>query len=154
MLPTGTITLRYHLKKVVRMSDHLRFQSPPTMPPTRGYTHVVDTTAPYRAVYTSGQLGFTPEGQLASDFRGQATQCFVNLKAALAATGADFSHVVKITNFFVNMDDLQTFFEVRDRYVNTEAPPASTAIQVSRLAVPGALYEIEAVALVPLDPAK
>jgi len=134
-------------------SDHLRFQSPPTMPPTRGYTQVVDTTAPYRAVYTAGQLGFTPQGQLASDFRAQATQCFENLRAALAAAGADFSHVVKITNFFVNMDDLPTFFEVRDRYVNIKAPPASTAVQVSRLAVPGALFEVEAVALVPLAPA-
>jgi hypothetical protein len=38
---------------------------------------------------------------------------------------------------------------VRDRYVNTKAPPASTAIQVARLAREGALFEVEAVAVIP-----
>jgi enamine deaminase RidA (YjgF/YER057c/UK114 family) len=38
---------------------------------------------------------------------------------------------------------------VRDRYVDTEAPPASTAIQISKLAREGALFEIEAIAVVP-----
>ena len=68
---------------------------------------------------------------------------------ALAAVGADFSHVVKITNYFVDMAHLQTFFEVRDRFVHTEAPPASTAVQVVKLARPEALFEIEAIAVVP-----
>jgi hypothetical protein len=40
------------------------------------------------------------------------------------------------------------FFEVRDRFVNTKAPPASTAIQVGRLARDGALFEVEAVAVI------
>jgi enamine deaminase RidA (YjgF/YER057c/UK114 family) len=47
------------------------------------------------------------------------------------------------------MAHLQTFFEVRDRYVNTKAPPASTAIQIVKLAREGALYEIEAIAVLP-----
>jgi enamine deaminase RidA (YjgF/YER057c/UK114 family) len=38
---------------------------------------------------------------------------------------------------------------VRDKYVNTAAPPASTAVQISKLARDGALFEIEAVAFVP-----
>jgi predicted SPOUT superfamily RNA methylase MTH1 len=41
------------------------------------------------------------------------------------------------------------FFEVRDAFVNTKAPPASTAIQVGRLARDGALFEVEAVAVIP-----
>ena len=60
-----------------------------------------------------------------------------------------FEHVVKITNFFVDMSHLPVFFEVRDAFVNTKAPPASTAIQVGRLARDGALFEIEAVAVIP-----
>ena len=83
------------------------------------------------------------------DFRAQATQCFENLKAGLASVGAGFEHVVKITNFFVDMAHLPVFFEVRDSFVNTKAPPASTAIQVGRLAREGALFEVEAVAVVP-----
>src|SRR4029079_9342083 len=124
------------------------------MPPPRGYTQVVETTGPGRTVYLSGQLGMTTAGAFAgSAFRAQAIQCFENLKAGLAAVGAGFEHVVKITNFFTNMGDLPAFFEVRDRYVNTNAPPASTAIQIGRLAREGALFEVEAVAVLPAQSA-
>jgi enamine deaminase RidA (YjgF/YER057c/UK114 family) len=129
-----------------------RFVNPKSMPAPRGYTQVVETAAPGRTIYLSGQLGMTPAGAFAGapgDYRAQATQCFENLKAGLEAVGAGFEHVVKITNFFVDMDHLPVFFEVRDRYVNTKAPPASTAIQIGRLARDGALFEIEAVAVVP-----
>ena len=60
-----------------------------------------------------------------------------------------FEHVVKVTNYLVDMAHLPTYFEVRDRYVDTKAPPASTTIQISKLAHDGALYEIEAIAVVP-----
>ena len=133
-----------------------RFANPPTMPAPRGYTQVVETTGPGRTIYLSGQLGMTPDGAFAGapgDFRAQAAQCFENLKAGLASVGAGFEHVVKITNFFVDMAHLPAFFEVRDRYVNTKAPPASTAIQIGRLAREGALFEVEAVAVIP-DKAK
>jgi enamine deaminase RidA (YjgF/YER057c/UK114 family) len=47
------------------------------------------------------------------------------------------------------MAHLPIFFEVRDRYVNTKAPPASTAVQIVKLARPDALFEIEAIAVIP-----
>jgi len=127
------------------------FSNPSTMPPTRGYTHVVETQSPSRTIYIAGQLGMTPDGKFAGepgDFRAQATQCFENLKAALEAAGAAFANVVKITNYFIDIAHLPVYIEVRDRYVNTKAPPASTAVQISKLAVPGALFEIEAIAVV------
>ena len=125
------------------------FINPSTMPATRGYTHVVETSGPSRTVYISGQLGMTPDGKFSGDFRQQATQCFENLKAALAAVGGGFEHVVKITNYFVDINHLPYFFEVRDCYVNTKAPPASTAVQIVKLAREGALFEIEAIAVLP-----
>jgi enamine deaminase RidA (YjgF/YER057c/UK114 family) len=127
------------------------------MPPPRGYTMVVEATGPGRTLYIAGQLGMTPEGRFAGepgDFRAQAVQCFENLKAALASAGASFKDVVKITNFFVDMKHLPIFFEVRDKYVNTKAPPASTAIEISKLARDGALFEIEAIAVLPARTAK
>jgi enamine deaminase RidA (YjgF/YER057c/UK114 family) len=129
-----------------------RFANPKTMPAPRGYTQVVEATGPGRTVYLSGQLGMTTGGAFAGapgDFRAQATQCFENLKAGLASVGAAFEHVVKVTNFFIDMSHLPVFFEVRDAFVNTKSPPASTAIQVGRLARDGALFEIEAVAVIP-----
>jgi enamine deaminase RidA (YjgF/YER057c/UK114 family) len=134
------------------MTAH-RFVNPPTMPATRGYTHVVETKGPGRTIYLAGQLGMTPDGKFAGapgDFKAQAAQCFENLKLALAAVDAGFEHVVKVTSYFVDMTHLPLYFEVRDRYVNTKAPPASTAVQISKLAREGALFEIEAIAVVPL----
>ena len=129
-----------------------RFENPSTMPPTRGYTHVVETTSPCRTIYIAGQLGVTADGKFAGspgDFRAQATQCFENLRHALAAVGAGFEHVVKVTNYFTDMTHLPIYLEVRNRYVDTKAPPASTAVQISKLAHEGALFEIEAIAVVP-----
>jgi enamine deaminase RidA (YjgF/YER057c/UK114 family) len=129
-----------------------RFLNPPTMPATRGYTHVVETKGPSRTIYLAGQLGMTPDGKFAGapgDFHAQATQCFENLKMALAAVDAGFEHVVKVTAFFVDMAHLPLYSDVRDRYVDTKNPPASTAVQISRLARDGALFEIEAIAVVP-----
>jgi 2-iminobutanoate/2-iminopropanoate deaminase len=133
------------------------FLNPSTMPATRGYTHVVETTGPARTAYIAGQLGMTPDGKFAGgpgDFKAQAAQCFENLKLALAAVGGGFEHVVKITNYFVDMAHLPAFFEVRDRYVNSKAPPASTAVQIVRLAREGALFEVEAIAVIPARNAK
>ena len=130
----------------------VRFSNPSTMPPPRGYSMVVEATGPGRTIYIAGQLGMTPQGQFAGapgDFRAQATQCFENMKAALGSVGASFKDVAKITNFFTDMAHLPLFFEVRDKYVNTKAPPASTAIQVVKLARDGALFEIEAIAVLP-----
>jgi enamine deaminase RidA (YjgF/YER057c/UK114 family) len=140
------------IKRAGRAKVSNNFSNPKTMPAPRGYTQVVETTGPGRTVYLSGQLGMTPGGAFAGapgDFRAQATQCFENLNAGLKSVGAGFEHVVKITNFFVDMAHLPAFFEVRDAYVNTKAPPASTAIQVGRLAREGALFEVEAVAVIP-----
>lgn len=134
------------------MPNH-RFQNPPTMHATRGYSHVVETRSPSRTVYIAGQLGRTVDGGLAGtpgDFRAQATQAFENLKLALAAADAGFEHVVKVTAYFTDIaSDIGTYLEVRNRYVNTKAPPASTAIEISKLAHDGALFEIEAIAVVP-----
>jgi enamine deaminase RidA (YjgF/YER057c/UK114 family) len=130
-----------------------RFINPATMPATRGYTHVVETHSPSRTIYISGQLGMTLDGTFAGspgDFRAQAEQCFANLKLALAEVGATFDHVVKVTAFFVDIAHLPLYFEVRDRYVSTKAPPASTAVQITKLAREPALFEIEAIAVVPV----
>jgi len=125
-----------------------RFINPPTISKPPGYTHVVETTGPGKTIYIARQLGFTVDGKLPEDFRGQAMQAFENLKNALAAVGAEFKHVVKINNYIIDMPaNIGTFREVRDRYLNMSAPPASTAVGVPALARPGALFEIEAIAV-------
>ena len=70
------------------MPSNLRFMNPSAIAKPGGYSHVVEATGPGRIVYIAGQLGLKPDGNIAGDFRAQATQAFENLKAALAAVGA------------------------------------------------------------------
>ena len=128
----------------------LRFQNPPEIapPPGNGYTHVVETTGVGRTIYVAGQLGLKPSGEVAGDMRAQTVQAFENLKVALRAAGADFSHVVKTTNFLTDIADLPIFREVRDQYL-ADPKPASTTLSISALARPDAVIEIEAIAFVP-----
>src|SRR3984893_4426868 len=132
------------------MSIH-RFHNPPAIGKPSGYTHVVEAASPGRILCSAGQLGLDVDNKLvggSGDFRAQAEQTFVNLKNALAAAGVGFAHGVKLNNDLINMAHLCIFREVRDRYVDPSAPPASTTIAISNLARPGALIEVEAVAVV------
>ena len=88
------------------------------------------------------------------DFRAQAVQVFDNLKAALAAVGAGFADVVKLNSYLADIAHLPILREVRTRYLNAAALPASTTIAVSKFARPGALLEVEAVAVLPLKAAR
>src|SRR5689334_23954052 len=109
----------------------LKFQNPAGIAKPGGYTHVVEAMGPGRIVYIAGQLGLKPDGQIAGDFRAQATQAFENLKNALAAVGATFNDVVKLNNYLVDIGtNLSIYREVRDRYVNVSQPPASTTVGV------------------------
>jgi len=130
------------------MSSNLRFMNPEAIAKPGGYSHVVEITGPGRIVYIAGQLGLKPDGKIAGDFRAQTVQAFENLKAALAAVGATFNDVVKLNNYLVDITaNIGAYREVRDKYVNTAQPPASTTIGVPALARDGALFETEAIVM-------
>lgn len=138
------------------MATPLRFLNPKKLSKPPGYTHVVEATGPGRIIYVAGQLGLDASGALAGqpgDFRAQAIQTFDNLKEALAEVGATFNDVVKLNNYLTDLKYLPIFREVRDMYINTSKPPASTTIQIAALAREGALLETEAIALLAAKPA-
>jgi enamine deaminase RidA (YjgF/YER057c/UK114 family) len=126
-----------------------RFINPEGMHAPTGYTHVVEVTAG-RPVYISGQVALDRTGALVGpgDVGAQARQVFENLRAALGSVGAGFEQVVKLTFYLMDATQLPAVREVRDRYVDTARPPASTAVEVRRLALDGLLIEVEAVAVV------
>ena len=114
------------------------------------YSHAVRVeTADATWIYVSGQVALDAEGDLVApnNLRGQTEQVFENLTAILEANGATWDDVVKITTFVTTMKDLDGMREVRARYLPKE-PPASTAVQISALVLPGAVIEIEAVAVI------
>jgi 2-iminobutanoate/2-iminopropanoate deaminase len=98
----------------------------------------------------SGVVPVDGEGVLVGgdDVVAQTRQVLANLGAVLAAAGATFAEVVKVTIYLTDIADRARINPVRQE-VFGEARPASTLVEVSALAVPGAKLEIEAVAIVP-----
>src|SRR5437660_1812880 len=132
------------------MPENIRFSSPDTLQKPPGYSHVVELTGPGRTVYFAGQLGIDKSGRMGANAREQIEIAFENVKAALTSVGANFGNIVKLNNYIVDIGtNIAHYREVRDKYVNTAAPPASTTIGVPQLARPGALFEVEAVAVLP-----
>jgi enamine deaminase RidA (YjgF/YER057c/UK114 family) len=131
------------------MPDNIRFSSPDTLQKPPGYSHVVEVTGG-RTVYFAGQLGIDKSGKMGANAREQIEIAFENVKAALTSVGANFGNIVRLNNYIVDIaTNIAHYREVRDKYVNTAAPPASTTIGVPQLARPGALFEIEAIAVLP-----
>jgi enamine deaminase RidA (YjgF/YER057c/UK114 family) len=133
------------------MAAKIRFHNPSTLAKPPGYSYVVETTGPGRTVYFAGQLGLDLNNKLVGapgDFRAQCMQAFENLRLALAGAGATFKDLVKINSYVVDIgSNIAHFRDVRDRFLNMAAPPASTTVGVPALARPGGLFEIEAVAV-------
>ena len=127
-----------------------RHLSPDTLHKPFGYSHVVEVTGG-RLVFLAGQVALDKDGNTVGhgDLRAQTEQVFANIRAGLAAVGADFSSHAKMTTYLTDMSGVAILREVRDKYLDLENPPASTAIQVAALARPEWMIEIEVVAVLP-----
>jgi enamine deaminase RidA (YjgF/YER057c/UK114 family) len=130
-----------------------RLFNPDTMAkPTAGYSQVAEVNGG-KIVYIAGQVALDRSGNLVGkdDFRAQVQQVFENLKAAVEAAGGDFNSVIKLNYYCAESVDpaqMPLTREVRDKYVNTASPPASTFVVVKRLVRPDYLIEVEATAVV------
>ena len=115
--------------------------------PISHFTHAVRAGD---LLFVSGIVAVDTEGRLVGgdDVVAQARQVFDNMGAVLAAAGCAFADVVKVTVYLTDIDDRPRINPVRQE-VFGEARPASTLVEVPRLAVEGAKVEVECVALVP-----
>lgn len=134
-------------------TSHIRFIQPPNMS-KQSFSHAVEATLPGRLIYVAGQMGLDINGKLVGapgDFRAQATQAWQNVKDALAAAGAGIEHIIKVSQFIADMRAHQPILrEVRALFTDRSTPqPASTLVQVSLFTREGALYEVDAVAVLP-----
>ncbi len=130
-------------------ANTIRFVNPPASHHTVGYSHVGEVLAG-RPIFISGQVALDAGGNLVGpdDLQAQTEQLFRNLEAALTAVGATFDDVVKFTYFMVDIGQIPVVRAIRDRYINTANPPASSAVEVRRLYRDDVLIEVEAVAVV------
>jgi 2-iminobutanoate/2-iminopropanoate deaminase len=111
-------------------------------------SHYTDAVRAGDLLFVSGCVPVDGRGTLVEgDVVAQTRQVFANVGAVLAAAGASFGDVVKVTVFLTDVDDRAAVNTVRTE-VFGDARPASTLVEVSRLAIPGARIEVEAVAFV------
>src|SRR5262245_58342361 len=129
----------------------VRYSNPPGMSTPTAYHHVVEVNGPHRTIYVAGQTGADATGKVAPDFRAQSVQVFENIKTALASVGGGFDNEVKLTSYLTNIEaHAPEYREVRASYfTNRSALPASTLLQVPRLANPAYLLEVEVVRVLP-----
>ena len=115
-------------------------------------SHYTDAVEAGGFLYISGMLPVTADGELVGtgDVIRQSEQVLDNVGAVLQAAGATFGDVVRVGLYVRDMADRELINTVRRRYFG-DARPASTLVEVSALANPDALVEIEAVALLPRD---
>lgn len=113
-----------------------------------GFSQAWSVTGADKVVFVSGQAPISPEGQLVGegDFEAQTAQVFDNMKAVLEASGAGFDSVVKITVYLTDIGRLRDFGRIKAGYIQG-AQPASTAVGVTSLALPGMMVEVEAIAV-------
>jgi reactive intermediate/imine deaminase len=113
-------------------------------------SHYTDGVEAGGFLYISGMMPVDANGDLVGDgdVVRQAEQVLDNIAAVLRASGASFADIVKVGVYVTNMADRTLINTVRRRYFG-DARPASTLVEVSALAAPGALVEIDAVALLP-----
>jgi 2-iminobutanoate/2-iminopropanoate deaminase len=123
------------------------FMVPGMSEPVSHFTHVVRAG---RLVFVSGCVATDAQGRVVggNDVVAQARQTHENIKRCLAAAGATFADICKVTVFLRNINDREKVNTVRKEYFGAHRP-ASTLVEISRLVREEYLVEIEATAVLP-----
>ena len=131
----------------VASGQNIERSNPEGMTQPTGYNHLVKAG---NLMFIAGQVALDAEGNVVGEenMTAQVRQVLENMKTVLASEGADFSNVVKINIFTTDIERFREATEVRREYFGGH-PPASTLVQIERLARPVFLVEIEAIAIVP-----
>jgi enamine deaminase RidA (YjgF/YER057c/UK114 family) len=126
------------------MSELTRIPAPDGVAAAAQYSHVVTGTGRFVAV--AGQLPLDEDRRLVGegDPEAQARQVFENLRRCLAAAGAGFDDVVKLTYFVTDMAHMPAIRTARAAHLPDDRLPAASAVQVAALVRPEFLMEIEA----------
>jgi enamine deaminase RidA (YjgF/YER057c/UK114 family) len=122
--------------------------NPWTWQDRRGYTQAWRVEAPSTIVFISGQVALDDDGDLVApgDFEGQARRTFDNIGRVLEQAGATFADVVKLTVYLTDISRLPDYGRIKAGFIPGQQP-ASTAVGVTALAVPGLMIEVEATAV-------
>ena len=131
------------------MARITRTNPPGIARPFSNYSHVVTAEGASKLVFCAGQVAADEQGNVLppDDFDAQAKMVMANLEKALAAGGATFADVTKVTIYIVNPHDVQKARGILSTYFGA-SPPGSTLCILRGLANPNFLVEVEAIAAV------
>jgi 2-iminobutanoate/2-iminopropanoate deaminase len=133
-------------------APNVQLINPETVAAPRGYSHaaVIDL-GNCKMVIMSGQVAFDRKGNLIgpNDIAKQTEQVFRNIKSIVEAAGGKMDHLVKLGYFTTDVSRIADVRTIRDQFINTKTPPASTLVQVNKLFREDVLIEIEATAVIP-----
>jgi enamine deaminase RidA (YjgF/YER057c/UK114 family) len=130
----------------------VKFLNPASVSAPKGYSHTAQIDlGTCKMLIISGQVGLDSKGSLAGkdDFSKQTEQAFQNIKSIVESAGGKMDNVVKLSYYVLDVGQIQTLRVIRDKFINTKNPPASTLVQVSKLFRDDILVEIEATAIIP-----
>ena len=115
---------------------------------------------PYAMAVKMGKLVFLA-GQLGVEFIGdkrtvvapgnaerQIETIFNNMRSVLEGVDAGLEDICWLQIFVTNIDDRLSMDAVRRRFFSGTKLPAATMVEVSRLALPGAVVEVNAIAVI------
>lgn len=136
----------------IAQTKQVQLLNPAAVATPKGYSQaaVIDLGAS-KMVILSGQVPLDKQGQLvgAGDIGKQTEQVFQNIKGIVEELGGNMSNVVKLGYFITDISGLQSMRTIRDKYINTAQPPASTLVQVNKLFRDDVMIEVEATAIIP-----
>lgn len=114
-----------------------------------GYNQAEIISDTSRQLVCAGQTSVDGEGspQHLGDMRGQIALALDNLEAVLAAADMDLTNVIRLGVYATDVDEaLKNFDLMGMRFGPVRCAPPMTLLGVTRLAIPGLLFEIEATA--------
>jgi len=112
------------------------------------YSQGVKVTQAQSVLFLSGQVAYTAEGGVAfrGDFKGQARGAFEAIKTLVESQGGTMANIVKITTYVTDMRYRADLAPIREEFLGRKGP-ASTLVEISQLAHPDWMIEIEAIAV-------
>jgi 2-iminobutanoate/2-iminopropanoate deaminase len=128
------------------------FKNPAALSLPKGYSQAAEIDmGGSTMIVMAGQVALNKKGQLvgAGDMAKQTEQCFINIKSIVEDAGGTMNDIVKLNYYLKDVEQINRVRAIRDKYINTQKPPASTLVEVSKLFRDDILIEIEATAVIP-----
>jgi enamine deaminase RidA (YjgF/YER057c/UK114 family) len=131
------------------MTANIEKYCPPGVYNPPGYSQGIKVTGAQTILFLAGQVSYDKDGspKHKGDFKAQAKECFECVKRLVEAGGGTVKNIVKINTYVTDIANRSLYREARKETFG-DHEPASTMVQISALAVPEYLIEIEAIAVI------